>query len=386
MTEHDCDLWLNHFHITGKKTRDALREAYGTTAREIRENLDRRVPLSRLTAAGLLSEKTAEQLKSQGEDWLEDLKRKLAENNMSAVTISDPDYPENLKEIYDPPLALYCKGDPSLLRYPLAVGIVGSRFPDAYGEEVTNFFAENLAAKGICIVSGMAAGVDGIAHRASQNAGGRTIAVLGSGADVCYPARHFNLYTELCRDQLVISEYEPGTPPYASHFPERNRIIAGLCQGVLVTEAKMHSGSLITTAAALEAGREVFAVPGRTGDILSEGTNRLIRDCGAKLVLDPSDILADLSFLPEGECLTLQEKPGEGNREKRGEGKKHEKKAGMPHDQEKVFRILGTDPVFVDDVIRKSGLGISDTIRALEELEAAGRIRQTVRGYYMIRF
>ena len=208
------------------------------------------------------------------------------------LALSDPDYPELLSGITDPPVVLYIRGTlADTDRF--AVAIVGSRATSPYGVQQARNLSESLARSGITIVSGMALGIDAEAHRAAIRAGGRTLAVLGSGLDVIYPMENRNLYFEVAQSGALVSEFPLGSDPEKANFPKRNRVISGLSLGTVVVEATQNSGSLITARSALEQGREVFAVPGRVGAPNSKGTHALLRQ-GARLVESASDILAEL--------------------------------------------------------------------------------------------
>lgn len=208
------------------------------------------------------------------------------------VTLADPQYPGLLREIADPPLALYVRG-----RLPEApcVAVVGTRNPSSDGEYVAGRMAAELAAAGVCVVSGLARGIDAAAHRGALKAGGPTVAVLGCGVDVPYPTGHQDLADQLASQGALVSEYPPGTPPAKHHFPLRNRIISGLARAVVVVEATLHSGALITADLALEQGREVFAVPGSVLNPRSAGPHRLLRE-GAGWAESASDVLQALGI------------------------------------------------------------------------------------------
>ena len=206
--------------------------------------------------------------------------------------LQDPSYPEPLRQIADPPLVLYVRGTLPDFTGQLSISIVGTRSCTEYGLHAARYFAGNLAQQGCIIVSGMALGIDGAANRAALEAGGITVAVLGSGVDVCYPWEHKKLMEQILRHGAVISEYPPGTEPKGWHFPVRNRIITGLSRGTLVVEAPKRSGALISADLALEQGRDVFAVPGDINRASCAGCNRLIRQGAAELAQEPSDILA----------------------------------------------------------------------------------------------
>lgn len=217
----------------------------------------------------------------------------IKKNNIITVSINDENYPNSLKNIYDPPILLYLKGNIDLI-YKKSISIIGCRLCSSYGKVVTKKFAYNLAKKNITIISGLARGIDTYAHIGALEANGNTIAVLGSGIDVIYPKKNENLYNSIIKNNgLIISEYIIGTKPIPINFPKRNRIISALSSGVLVTEAKIRSGSFITVDFALEQGKEIFAVPGNINSVNSEGTNSLIKQ-GAKLVTSVDDILDEL--------------------------------------------------------------------------------------------
>ena len=212
------------------------------------------------------------------------------------VAIDDAGYPHALRHVHDPPPRLHMRGAlaglPRALDAP-AVAVVGSRDATAYGLAIAGELARGLAEAGIVVVSGLALGIDGAAHRGALDAGGTTIAVAGAGTDVAYPRQHRTLHAEIRERGVVISEHPPGTPPLKGHFPRRNRIISGLSLGVVVVEAAVHSGSLSTARHAVEQGREVFAVPGPVGAARSSGPHALLKR-GARLVETVDDILAEL--------------------------------------------------------------------------------------------
>lgn len=207
-----------------------------------------------------------------------------------SFSINDEVYPLELKEIYNPPVLLFYQGDLSLLEEP-KLGIVGSRKASQIGTSSVKKIVQELGNRFV-IVSGLARGIDTAAHVASLKAGGRTIAVIGTGLDVVYPKENAALQTYICQHQLILTEYEAGQQPLKHHFPDRNRIIAGLSRGIVVAEAKMRSGSLITCERALEEGRDVFAIPGNILDKQSEGCHHLIRE-GAKCINSGQDILVE---------------------------------------------------------------------------------------------
>ncbi len=271
------------------------------------------------------------------------------------MTISDADYPSLLKEIYDPPVVLYVKGGfiPADVN---AVGVVGSRGASFYGLSCAGEFSFKLAQCGLTIVSGMARGIDTASHRAALNAGGRTIAVLGSGLNNIYPPENEGLFAEIARTGAVISQFPLDTQPFAKNFPIRNRIISGLSRGVLVVEASVQSGALITARYALEQDRQVFAIPGKLTSETSCGTNDLIKQ-GAKMVTDPQEVVLELC--PN---FTFEENGGP---------------EGAPESQESsILRTLSDEPKTMDLICQEAGLSISDIASTLVQLELKGVIRQ----------
>lgn len=218
---------------------------------------------------------------------------KLQEEKISMIPFYHPEYPERLRNIPDPPAVLFVKGQlPVPEKKSLAV--IGARNCSAYGKRMAQEFAGFLGNKGIQIISGMARGVDGISQMAALTAGGKSFGVLGCGVDICYPDQNREVYEELIRNGGVISAYRPGTKPQSRYFPPRNRIISGLADALLVIEAREKSGTLITVDMALEQGKEVYALPGRVGDPVSEGCNRLIAQ-GAGVALSPDALFAEIS-------------------------------------------------------------------------------------------
>lgn len=231
------------------------------------------------------------------EDWIEAWRERLEQKDIKVITRLDSEYPLLMKETIRPPWVLYAKGESKLLN-SLSIALVGTRVPTAYGRKVAAMLTEELASRGIGIVSGLARGIDAACHEAALLVNGPTIAVLGTAIDVAYPSQHASLYRRIAEQGLVVSEYPPGTPGHPGMFPQRNRIIAGIARGTVVVEADARSGSLITADLALEANRDVFAVPGPITSPKSRGTLQLLKQ-GAKMVTAANDILEDYaSFFP----------------------------------------------------------------------------------------
>ncbi len=216
--------------------------------------------------------------------------------NAKILTFDSSDYPEQLKNIYSPPLVLYVLGN-LVEEDRNAISVVGTRMHSPYGKIQAELFAGELASQGITIVSGMARGIDSIAHRAALKTSGRTIAVIGSGLDVIYPAENNDLYREIRENGAIISEFELSTKPDAKNFPKRNRIISGLSLGTLIIETRLKGGAMQTAALSFDQNREVYALPGELGKQQSEGTNFLIKHSQAKLVTKPKDIIDDLQII-----------------------------------------------------------------------------------------
>jgi len=290
---------------------------------------------------------------------------------------SEAEYPALLRPVPAAPETLHVRGR-LVDEDALAVAVVGSRRATPYGLDVAETMAADLAARGVTIVSGLARGIDSAAHRGALRVGGRTIAVLGSGVDVVYPPENRRLAEEIVERGALVSPFPPGTPPLPQHFPMRNRVIAGMSLAVVVVEAAERSGSLITARLAAELGREVLAVPGRVTAPESRGANRLIQD-GVALALGWEDVIA---ALPERwkACLDATGTIGAGNAAGEGrdaaEAGPSERRTDVTVAARRVLSLLGEDPVDIDHVIERSGLGAGRVSALLLDLELEGRVRQ----------
>jgi DNA processing protein len=289
----------------------------------------------------------------------------LAESGCRFITPSHPDWPPLLAEIADPPLALFVRGDASLLGEP-QLAIVGSRNPSPAGGETAADFAKHLARAGLVITSGLALGIDGASHRGALAANGPTIAVCGTGLDRIYPARHVSLGREIAATGALVSEYPPGTPPARAHFPERNRLVSGLSLGVLVVEAAHRSGSLISARLASEQGREVFAIPGSIHNPLAHGCHRLIKS-GAKLVETAADVIEELAPL-----LRLAT-----------DNSAAERAAPRASGDDSLLKFVDFAPTSVDQVVERSGLTAARVSAMLLEMELYGTVAAAPGGGYM---
>lgn len=287
---------------------------------------------------------------------LESEMEKLERHQVQVLTFHDANYPARLKEIYDYPPILYVRG--SLLpQDEWCLAVVGTRRATVYGRQVTEELVADLAQNKITIVSGLARGIDTIAHRSALEAGGRTIAIFACGLDTVYPAENADLARRIIQHGALLSEYPPGVRPKPENFPRRNRIMSGMSLGVLITEAGESSGALITAHLAVEQNREVFAIPGSILSPASKGTNHLIQE-GAKLVGDYTDILEELNLTAVAQQMEMKEL--------------------LPTSETETLLLkqLGTEPVHIDEVCRASGLPVATVSSTLAMMELKGLVRQ----------
>jgi DNA processing protein len=309
-----------------------------------------------LKSAGLDARSVEAILAGRPKISLEAEMEKLESHQVRVLTWKDAAYPARLKEIYDPPPVLYVRG--SLLpEDEWCLAVVGTRRASVYGRQVTEEIVADLARTRITTASGLARGIDSIAHRAAMDAGGRTMAVFASGLDIVYPGENASLAREITEQGALLSEYPLGTRPRADNFPRRNRIMSGISLGVLVVEAGESSGALITARFALEQNREVFAIPGSILSPASRGTNHLIQE-GAKLVRNCTDILEELNLQVAAQQLEMKEL--------------------LPADETEslLLRHLSAEPTHIDEVCRQSGLPISAVSSTLAMMELKGMVKQ----------
>ena len=279
--------------------------------------------------------------------------------NLRTIGQRDAEYPALLKEVPGPPDRLWLAGKP--LEPGPALAVVGTRRASRYGLEAAFWLGRELAASGVTIVSGLAKGIDGAAHRGALAAEGRTVAVMGCGLDICYPARHRDLFDQIAVCGTLVSEYEPGTRPLPYHFPVRNRIIAGMALGVVLVEASVAGGAMITARLAMEFGREVFAVPGAVHSPVSVGPHLMVRD-GARLVASADQILDDLGML---RCPPA-DLPG----------------PELHPDEARVMAVLEAEPLLLDLIARRAGMPASTTAAVLVKLEMAFLVSRRPGGRY----
>lgn len=336
----------------------------------------------RAALAAVVGPALAERLQTEPEGWRElcdQTHRWLAgDARRQLLTLGDPDYPAELLQIEDPPLLLHLEGNLAALRHPLRLAVVGSRNPTAQGADHARQFARALAEAGACIVSGLALGIDGAAHEGALEAGGCTLAVVGTGLDQVYPKKHQALAQRIAAQGALISEYLLGTPPLAPNFPRRNRLISGLSQGVLVVEAALQSGSLITARQAAEQGREVFAIPGSIHSPQSRGCHALIRQ-GAKLVESAADILEELhDQAPAAATRPDREPSGLTDAIGTAPGR-------HPVPDDPLLRMLGFEPCGLDALQARCGMDLPSLQARLLELEFDGCVARLPGGVYQRR-
>lgn len=366
-------IWLNH--LTTFRTCDLknLYKLFGDPVGVVENIYESEEIRNSLIESKVIKDSTGEEIRNQNiEEWYENHEKTCIYKNIKYTTPIDEDYPIRLTELKDMPIALYYKGSLAITMEPHTLGVVGSRRPTFYGVMETEEFVSELTSRGIVIVSGMAYGIDSKAHRAAIDSGGKTIAVLGGGVDICYPQVNIDLYQEISENHLLISEYEPGTAHVSKNFPMRNRIISGLSDGLLLVEAALRSGTLITADYALEQGKSIYGIPGRASDVMSRGVNSIIKQ-GAALVDSPSDIIKDIfneSFLPKRSSRSK---------------KKEKNLAGLSATEKSIIGILGYEPTFIDDIIRHNHMAIGETIHILDELCKKDLVTTVEKGYYILK-
>lgn len=344
--------WLTLTQVSGLGNEGLRRllQAFGSPEAVLQASISSLSQYVKPAVARAIAEEHDETLIRATENWLLDPLNRI-------LTIADAEYPQSLLNTIDPPLLLYAKGRIELLNAS-AFAIVGSRNATAQGKRNAEEFARTLSDSSLCIVSGLAQGIDTAAHLGGLQGTGSSIAVVGTGLDKVYPASNRNLAHRLADEGLLISEFPLGTPPLASNFPRRNRIISGLSLGCLVVEASVQSGSLITARMALEQGREVFAIPGSIHSPQSRGCHALIKQ-GAKLVESASDILEEIgmpSGKPRQEPDAAQDNP--------------------------LLAHIGYDPIDTERLAERSGLTIAELSAILLQLELAGQVATLPGGLY----
>ncbi len=298
------------------------------------------------------------------------------QKNIRVVTLTDPVYPRLLSELPDPPPYLYVLG--ALEPDAACISIVGSRNPTGYGRSMARRLGRELAEYGLLIVSGMARGIDTEAHQGALEAGGKTVAVLGSGLARIYPRENKALAENIVDNGAVVSEFPIFAEPQAHHFPMRNRIISGMAVGTIVVEAARKSGSLITARLAAEQGREVFAVPGSIQSFKSTGTHGLLKQ-GARLIENAADVLPEIAHMVDIQTFSMKKEQASCDPSIINSTR------GVDTDETLVLRTLECYPIHIDDIVRKTGLEPGKTAGILIRLELAGRIRQEPGNYFLLK-
>jgi len=329
---------LNHF--------GSPKEVFSSSLRELKQIPD----IGEVLAQNIKNFKLWEEAEKQSS--------RVGKEGVRFITLRSPEYPANLKNIYDPPPFLFLKGKIKIDDQK-ALAIVGTRTPSPYGKLIAEKITRELAEKGMTIISGFARGIDSISHHHALEAKGRTIGVLGSGLDVIYPPENTKLAQRIEKDGAMISEFLLGTQPEGTNFPKRNRLISGLSLGVIIIEAGIKSGALITAKLALEQGREVFAIPGNISSKGSEGTNWLIKK-GAVLVTRSEDIFEELKGLLTGEEKEI----------------KKEKIFTLSEQEQKIYQLLSAEPAHIDRIAKESELSTPRALSLLLNLELQGLVRQ----------
>lgn len=357
---HDLKYWVGFARIPGiGKTRLSLLKAkFGSlmdawNASQIS-----------LVHAGLDEKLAASLVRNRSKIALDDELEQLAKYHITVITLDSPDYPQLLKEIHDCPPVLFVRGQLKPCD-ETSIAVVGTRKATGYGRQVTEDIAGCLAANNVSIISGLAKGIDTVAHRAALDVNGRTLAVFACGLDIVYPPDNVKLAREIMEKGALISEYPLGTRPKAEHFPQRNRILSGLSRGVLIVESGENSGALITVEFALQQNREVFAVPGSLLSSMSKGPNRLIQE-GAKLVTNYLDILEELNLpVLEGQYVMPQ--------------------INVENETESIIiRCIGEGPVHIDQICRLTGLNAGIVQSNLSVMEIKGLIKHTGNLHYIL--
>lgn len=352
-------LWLNNIKGIGLKKIKYLLDYYEEPKYIWQATYDE---LSEIKGIREIDKKSI--IESRNDEKIIEYYDRLNKSNINFYSVEDSMYPKNLKNIYDYPYGIYVKGE--LSKKSPIIAIVGARRCTEYGREIAKLFARELAKMGIIIISGMARGIDTAAHKGALEGGGKTYAVLGCGVNICYPKENYLLMDDISKNGAVISEFNVNQTPKAGNFPLRNRIISGISDGVLIVEAAKKSGSLITADQALDQGKDVYSIPGRITDNLSEGTNHLIK-MGAKMVTNIDDILEEIS----DKYVKKKHKNSENIN------------LGLAEIEKIVYSCLSLEPLFIDDIHIKSNIPINELGLILTKLELKGVIKQLPNKYFI---
>lgn len=361
MTQEQYGMWLCSLEGIGSRTIQKLIDCFGTPEEVYKRTAEQ------LEAAGIDARERKILANGKRQFRYRAMKQKISSYDMEVVSYFSENYPEKLRCLPDFPKRIYWRG--KLPQESMQIAIVGARNCSHYGREMARRFAYELAEAGIGIVSGMARGIDGWAHQGALEAGGNTYAVLGNSAEICYPREHARLYQSIVRQGGVLSEYPPETPAMPGFFPMRNRLISALSEGVLIVEAREKSGSLITAELALEQGKDIFVIPGRIGDTLSEGCNQWIRQ-GAFLVTKPLDIL---EYYETNRLLARRKK-----------SKNLSKiKVSLESEEKMVYASLSLEPKEVNQIAKETALPAAMLMKQLFSLQKRGLVKEIGKNNYI---
>lgn len=357
MNERLAKFWLARSGLGARKIHTAL-QTY--SASEIFEEFEKTEVFKKFAATRYM-----QMSKERNIDKLESIIEELKKENINLLVFGDKDYPEKLAQSeVVPPIALYYRGDISLIDKP-CVGIVGTRACSRYGYDVAYNFAAELSGYGITVISGLATGIDGASHCGALDADGNTVGVLGCGIGYVYPAENSNLYKRIESSGLIVSEYIPGSLPTKYTFPERNRIISGLSQGIVVIEAGEKSGSLITAEFALEQGREVYVVPGLVTGDKWKGSNALIKNGVGKFVICAADVSEDLHIFSKS---PTKQQP-----------------IALDFDEQKIYNLLSADSLSFDKLKEISGYSFGQLSSLLTMMELKGIVKKLPANIYSVK-
>lgn len=355
LSRRDIFIWLNSIGISNKNIFKL--ECFFEDIREILDISSEQL----LNIEGIRKETLHKIIKSRSRQFIENTLLRLQELDLNVITIFDEEYPESLLTIYDKPYVLYQKGQ-MISEDEISIAVVGSRKATSYGIWACEKFTKELVKLGVTIVSGVALGIDTVAHKTALKEGGRTIGILGNGLDVYYPKKNQSLYKEIYESGSILTEFPIGTPPLPYNFPQRNRIITGLSLGLIVIEAKERSGTSITAYHALEQGKDVFALPGNINSVYSEGTNKLISD-GAIPLLSIDDILEEIESIKN-------------NKLNKNLSKNKVDFSNLSETETKIIEIIRQKPTHCDIISYRTGISISNVTSILTILELKGLVTE----------
>ncbi len=333
----------------------------------------------------IFSEKIKQEIDKSRKQFRPDkIMNRLYENGVTYICSNDKNFPEKLKNLYNPPIGLFFKGRLPDSGLP-SVAVIGARNCSSYGKTIAEEFSGKLGKAGCQIISGLACGIDGYSHRAALDANAYTLGILGTGPDIIYPAQNSDLYHEMKERGGLVTEYYIGTPGIRNHFPERNRLISGFADVILVIEAKKKSGTMITVDNALEQGKDVFVIPGRIGDELSEGCMEMAK-AGAGIVLSPAEILATFDFADNQQIIKENDEQYAfkfDSIDEFSENSKKNRDLTLEKDEIILYALLSFEPIHVDELVEKSGMTYYNVLKKIMNLVLKGCIKESSPGFYV---